>query len=113
MMGKLATAAIRHPETWLQQVSSEGHGLEDARLLEAEDRADEALLMGLRLTEGVELSRLEALYGRPMNMDQVSFLEGHGLLQRIGNNRIRATLSGFLVLDALIADLAMPARQSN
>ncbi len=51
---------------WLAQVESEGHGLIENALLSAEEQGDEFLLMGLRLREGVDGARFEALSGRPL-----------------------------------------------
>ena len=52
-----ATATEKRPETWLMRVESLGHGLVVDETLTREERADEYLLMGLRLAEGIDLDR--------------------------------------------------------
>src|SRR5579883_3299442 len=56
-----ATATARRPEAWLALVEAEGHGITSDEVLLREERADEFLLMGLRLSEGIELARYEAI----------------------------------------------------
>jgi len=103
---KYATATERNPEAWLAAVEAEGHGMIDNESLEREEQADELLLMGLRLREGIDLVRWNALSGRSLDPEKEDFLIGHGLLERLGNSRLRCTPSGMLVLDAVVADLA-------
>lgn len=103
---KIATATHRHPETWLSAVESNGHGMIDQEILELEEQADELLLMGLRLTEGVDLARWQALAGRGPDPDREQFLIDHGFIERLGNSRLRCTPAGMLILDAVVADLA-------
>jgi putative oxygen-independent coproporphyrinogen III oxidase len=103
---KLATATERRPESWLDMVSSSGHGIAETEELDAVTQADEMLLMGLRLTEGIDLARLKKLSGRDLDAEQVNFLASLDLVERIGINRLRCTPAGMLVLDAVVADLA-------
>ena len=103
---KVATATERHPETWLQAVEANGHGMIEQEVLDYEAQADELLLMGLRLREGVDLARWQALSGRDPDPDREQFLLEHGFIERIGNSRLRCTPPGMLILDAVVADLA-------
>jgi putative oxygen-independent coproporphyrinogen III oxidase len=103
---KYATATERNPEAWLSAVSQQGHGMVDNDSLDHEEQADEMLLMGLRLREGLDLARWSELVGRDLDPDRQQFLIDHGLLERLGNSRLRCTQSGMLVLDAVVADLA-------
>ncbi|WP_320201323.1 radical SAM family heme chaperone HemW [Agrobacterium sp. rho-13.3] len=103
---KLATATERHPETWLDAVEREGHGIVDQELLGVEEQSDELLLMGLRLREGIDLARWSDLSGRDLDPDKEDFLLQHGFIERIGNSRLRCTPSGMLILDSVVADLA-------
>jgi putative oxygen-independent coproporphyrinogen III oxidase len=103
---KFATATERNPEAWLDAVRTQGHGMIDNESLELEEQADEMLLMGLRLREGLDLSRWYSLAGRELDPDKEAFLIDHGLLERLGNSRLRCTQQGMLVLDAVVADLA-------
>ncbi|MBA5778774.1 coproporphyrinogen III oxidase [Stappia sp. F7233] len=103
---KRATAAERHPETWLAQVESHGHGRIEDLALSEEEQGDEFLLMGLRLVEGVDLTRFERLAGRRIDPFRLDQLIEHGMVEELGGGRVRATPDGFLVLDAVVADLA-------
>ena len=103
---KLATATERHPETWLETVERDGHGILDQELLGLEEQSDELLLMGLRLREGVDLARWSDLSGRDLDPDKEEFLLKHGFIERLGNSRLRCTPSGMLILDSVVADLA-------
>ncbi|ADZ68464.1 radical SAM family heme chaperone HemW [Polymorphum gilvum] len=103
---KRATAIERHPETWLANVEAHGHGMVENLPLTEEEQGDEYLLMGLRLVEGVDLSRYEALAGRQIDPRRLDALLQHGMVEKIGNHKLRATRDGFFVLDAVVADLA-------
>ena len=103
---RIVTMAEKVPEAWLAQVEARGHGTAGGETLTRGEEADEFLLMGLRLAEGIELSRYEALAGRPLAADRVGWLREEGLVAPVGNSRLRATASGMAVLDALVADLA-------
>ena len=103
--GRLATSNERHPESWLKRVEQEGTGAIEEEILTLEEQSDEFLIMGLRVKEGIDLDRYEKLAGRQLDAGRIDGLVGEGLLVREGN-RIHATRKGFLVLNALVADLA-------
>lgn len=103
---RTVTVAERTPETWLNLVEAKGHGVTGGETLSRSEEADEFLLMGLRLTEGIDLARYEALSGRGLASERLSILQGEGLVAAIGNSRLRATPEGMIVLDAVVADLA-------
>ena len=94
------------PETWVNRVEAEGHGITGGEVLSRSEEADELLLMGLRLREGIDLPRLEDLAGKPLDPARIAALQGEGLVETIGNARLRATPAGMVVLDAVVADLA-------
>ncbi|WP_208985305.1 radical SAM family heme chaperone HemW [Stappia sp. P2PMeth1] len=104
--GKFATATERHPETWLAAVEARGEGLMEDVSLTREEQGDEFLLMGLRLVEGVDLARFEAISDRRTDPRRVADLVEHGMVERLGGTRMRVTPAGLLVLDAVVADLA-------
>jgi putative oxygen-independent coproporphyrinogen III oxidase len=104
---RVVTITEKMPETWLNLVEARGHGVTDGEALTPSQEVDEFLLMGLRLTEGIDLARYEELAGRPFNSPRLSILENEGLIEPVGNSRLRATPSGMIVLDALVADLAL------
>ena len=101
-----ATATEKRPDGWLNRVESQGDGLISDDILTREERADEFLLMGLRLAEGVDLDRYTAIAGWPLDPDRIAMLRQHGLVERTANGRLRVTMPGFPVLDAVVADLA-------
>jgi len=72
--GKLATSTERHPERWLEAVEADGHGLVEQDSLDRDEQADELLLMGLRLKEGVDLARWQQLSGRDPDPAREEFL---------------------------------------
>lgn len=103
---RYATATEKNPEQWLSAVENNGHGLTVRDRLNDEETGDEYLLMALRMVEGVDFLRYHTLSGREIDPDKVDELVSYGLVERLGNRRIRATRDGFFVLDALVADLA-------
>lgn len=103
---RIVTIAEKMPEGWADLVECKGHGIVDGEVLSRSEEADEFLLMGLRLVEGIDLARYERLSGRGLSSSRLSILQDEGLIASIGNSRLRATPSGMIVLDALVADLA-------
>jgi oxygen-independent coproporphyrinogen-3 oxidase len=104
--GRLAQETERHPEMWLTQVESEGHGLVESALLSREEQGDEFLLMGLRLSEGVDPRAFEKLTGRDIDPARVESLIEDGFLERDERGRIRVTAMGAPLLDTVVADVA-------
>jgi oxygen-independent coproporphyrinogen-3 oxidase len=103
---RVVTVGEKHPETWLGKVEREGLGFVEAERLEPEQQADEYLIMGLRLSEGIDPARYARLAGRPLDGDRITLLSSEGLLETTRDGRLRATREGSLVLDALAVDLA-------
>jgi oxygen-independent coproporphyrinogen-3 oxidase len=103
---KRVTIAERVPETWAEKVSETGHGIVEEESLDTAAQGDEMLLMGLRLVEGIDLARYEALSGRCFDPARLAMLQEEKLVEPVANSRIRATQSGRLVLNALVAELA-------
>ncbi len=103
---RVATATEKHPERWLSLVEAQGHGFVEQEKLSRIEQADEMLVMGLRLAEGIDVARFERLTGASLDPERVSFLESEGLVERAPDARLRVTPSGFPLLDAIVADLA-------
>ncbi|MFC0159440.1 radical SAM family heme chaperone HemW [Mameliella alba] len=98
-----STVAWSAPGKWLEQAEA-GSGLESRDLLSLEDQAGEYLMMGLRLTEGLDVERLRALdYGIAPDA-AIRDLQGLGLVEQNGP-MLRATGQGRLVLNSVIAAL--------
>jgi oxygen-independent coproporphyrinogen-3 oxidase len=103
---RYATETEKRPESWLMRVEAMGHGLIVNESLTLAEMADEYLLMGLRLAEGIEPARYSALAGRALDPRRVSILHEEGAVETTPDGRLRVTQSGFPVLDAVVADLA-------
>jgi oxygen-independent coproporphyrinogen-3 oxidase len=103
-----ATRRHRAPEEWAARVERDGHAAVEEEVLSPPDRAREALLMGLRLAEGVDPARIAARSGLPFaealdaRMLEACLEEGY-LAWRDG--RLLATAEGRLRLDALLPAL--------
>ena len=100
---RIATSTIRAPEAWLARVNAEGAGLDRFDEVTTEEQGTEALLMGLRLSEGIDVAPIEQKLHRPLA--RVSALESQGLVT-LTAGRLRATPRGRLVLNAVLKQLA-------
>jgi coproporphyrinogen III oxidase-like Fe-S oxidoreductase len=101
-----AIATEKRPEAWLMRVEENGDGVVTDDVLNSEERADEYLLMGLRLSEGIDPQRYRALSGRALDPRRIALLADEGAIMVDAGGRLRVTQSGFPVLDAVVADLA-------
>jgi putative oxygen-independent coproporphyrinogen III oxidase len=103
----LATFRRKKPENWIAAVERNAHGIEREDALSPAERGIEALLMGLRLEEGVDLTPIAALSGAvPLDENAVTTLEGQGLLAREGD-RLRVTGAGMPVLEAILREIVL------
>ncbi|HEY0627178.1 MAG TPA: radical SAM family heme chaperone HemW [Allosphingosinicella sp.] len=112
---RAGTVTQRHkkPENFLSGLARNGHGIVEETRIDPGDKGIEALLMGLRLHEGVDLTRIAALAETaPENLiDEraLARLSAQGLLTREGD-RLRVTREGMLLLDRILAELvSVPA----
>ncbi|HWJ88213.1 MAG TPA: radical SAM family heme chaperone HemW [Pelagibacterium sp.] len=101
-----ATAAERMPFKWWEKVIETGDGLVVDDILTWDEEGDEYLVMGLRLREGIDPARYQALARRPLTAVQIDFLKEIGFIETLTNGRLRVTDKGWPVLDAVVADLA-------
>ena len=101
--GRFATTAHRAPGAWLAAVNG-GSGELPRDSLSQEDQASEYLLMGLRLSEGIDLDR-HTMLGGQMDEVKVKTLEDLDMIEREGS-RLRTTAQGRQVLNAVIAALS-------
>jgi oxygen-independent coproporphyrinogen-3 oxidase len=104
----MATARHRKPENWLAAVARQGDGLAEERTLSAIEQCAEAMLMGLRLTEGIDLEAFATRFG--LKRDQLCdgaklrFYADRGLLWS-EEERIGMSDAGMVLLDALLGEL--------
>jgi oxygen-independent coproporphyrinogen-3 oxidase len=101
-----ATSTERRPESWLMRVEASGHGLIEDETLLTTEQADEFLLMGLRLSEGIDMQRFTTLSGQTLDAGRIAALGAEGMVEQTADGRLRVTRAGFPVLDAVVADLA-------
>ena len=101
-----ALATERVPEAWLERVERQGHGITEDEPIDREAQGDEMLLMGLRLKEGVDLTRYRMMTGRPIDPARLTLLAADGFVEPAPGGRLRATPEAWPVLDAVVADLA-------
>ena len=106
----VATRRHRAPEPWAERVEREGHGSTDEEIVENADRAREMLLMGLRLTEGIDAVR----FARRTNLQISDVLDLDTLVKaqealyiEWDGSRLRATPEGRKRLDALLGALVL------
>jgi len=106
---RLGRRTVRHkkPENFLNAMARNGNGIVEEALLSPIEAADEALVMGLRLIEGVDVAAIAVRFGLPSLTDQprVDRLVDSGHLTREGT-RIALTSSGRLLLDYILGRIA-------
>lgn len=103
--GRTATKAHDRPDDYVAAVKAAGVGWEVAEALRAGDIAEEAVLMGLRLTDGLARGPVEALRGAPLDAGAISRFADAGLLVAV-NGRLRLTDAGRLLGDHIARSLA-------
>ncbi len=101
-------ATVRHkkPENWMNAVARNGHGIATEDVLSDRDHAVEALVMGLRLREGVDIDRIALRSGvaDPVDRAAIERLATLGLIDFAGT-QLRVTDAGFCVLDAILTEV--------
>ncbi|WDF71603.1 radical SAM family heme chaperone HemW [Novosphingobium sp. KACC 22771] len=106
--GGFATTRHKKPENWLTSVAGKGHGTQEERALGIAEQGAEAVLMGLRLAEGMDVgalaARLGLMPGDLIEADKLALFARQGLIWQEGP-RIGATEAGMLVLNSLIAEI--------
>ena len=105
----LATTRHRKPENWIAAVARNGHGAQAEEALSARDRATEALVMGLRLDEGIDIAALKRRgIDLAIILDEpaIDRLSSTGLIVH-DEDRLRLTESGMPVLDAILREISV------
>lgn len=104
----IATRRHRAPEPWAERVERQGHGSTEETIVPPLDRAREMLLMGLRLSEGIDAERFAARTGIPLpemlDAATLALAEDAGYLTSTAT-RLTATAEGRKRLDSLLAAL--------
>ena len=106
--GGHATMRHKKPENWLAAIEERGHGAQEERALTVSEQASEALMMGLRLAEGVDLAAMAQRFGLAeaalVDAERVEFYRRLGMVMRVGS-RLIVTPQGMPLLDALLGEL--------
>ncbi len=106
--GGKATLRHRKPENWLNAIERQGDGIAEELKLTRTTQASEALLMGLRLAEGIDLAAMSRRFGIPemalIDADKFAFYASQTLTWR-HDGRIGVTETGMPLLDALLGEL--------
>lgn len=106
--GDVATTRHRKPENYIAAVAETGHGIAETRPLDRSEQASEALLMGLRLAEGVDLAALARRFAVPhtglIDPAKLALYRDLGLV-RTDDGWIGVTPQGMPLLDALLGEL--------
>jgi oxygen-independent coproporphyrinogen-3 oxidase len=106
---RLGMRTVRHrkPENFLSGVRRNGHGISEEEPLSPFEGADEALVMGLRLSEGIDADAIAERFSFETIVDwsKVERLVASGHLRRDGP-RIAPTLAGRLLLDHILAEIS-------
>jgi oxygen-independent coproporphyrinogen-3 oxidase len=109
---RLGMRTMRHkkPENFLSALRRNGNGIADEAALSPIEAADEALVMGLRLREGIDADAIAQRFGLPLVVDwpRVERLVLSGHLTRNGS-RLALTANGRLVLDHILGEIAAAA----
>ena len=99
------TVRHRKPENFMSGLRRNGHGIVEEEMLTPAEAADEALVMGLRLSEGIDTRLLSQRFGQPLvDEEKVSRLIASGHLERHGD-RLRTTAAGRLLLDRVLVEI--------
>jgi putative oxygen-independent coproporphyrinogen III oxidase len=105
---KAATRQEKVPETWIARVREAGHGTAERVPIDRDEAATEALLMGLRLTEGIDAARFRRETGRALDdvLDRARLrrLIDGGFIVPLGSG-LRVTRAGRKVLNAVLGAL--------
>ena len=106
---RLGRRMVRHkkPENFLSALARNGHGIAEEGPLSSTEAADEALVMGLRLREGVDADAIADRFGLPTIVDwsRVDRLARSGHLERECAH-IALTPKGRLLLDYILGEIA-------
>jgi oxygen-independent coproporphyrinogen-3 oxidase len=102
---RFATEHARNPQRWLGLVS-EGKAETVRELLDLRDQANEYLMMGLRINEGINLDRFQTLAKSPLDSEKVKTLKSHGFVE-IDGQFLKTTPAGRRILNTVLSELIL------
>ena len=107
--GRLTLSGTRHatrtalaPQAWLERVAQRNTGTSHQEILAPQDHANELIMMGLRVSDGISRRRIEGVAGAPLNIPD--HLLDLGLLE-LSDSQLRATRTGRPLLNQLVQAL--------
>ena len=107
---RIATTTLKSPERWIEAVERNGHAVDIWQHIDRQQEAEERLMMGLRLREGIGYREFEVNTGFDLrdylNAQKLALYQAKGLLEKDGE-RLRTTLNGRLVLGTLTGELLL------
>jgi oxygen-independent coproporphyrinogen-3 oxidase len=99
----IATSTLKSPERWLNAVQTHGHGIEQEVSISAQERAEEILLSGLRLREGIAYVKVAPV----INPKKLALLQTQGFMT-LEHGQLCTTHTGKMVLNTVISELVLP-----
>ena len=107
--GRLTLSGTRHatrtalaPQAWFERVAQRNTGTSHQEILAPQDHANELIMMGLRVSDGISRRRIEGVAGAPLNIPD--HLLDLGLLE-LSDSQLRATKAGRPLLNQLVQAL--------
>lgn len=101
---RIATEAISDPQDWLDSVNTKGTGELEKIIQSNAERADEYLMMGLRLSDGISIQRYHNILGEGLNSNKINYLTDIGMIV-VNNDKLATTKAGKPLLNAIIREL--------
>lgn len=101
---RFATETPTDPAIWLRQVETAGCGESRRKALTRTEQLQEALMMGLRRSRGIDLSWLYRNFGYSGKSNAINKLADSGMLDA-GDGRLRATARGRPLLNAILREI--------
>lgn len=100
---RYGTEAFSNPAKWLDMAAA-GQTEKHREQISLADQANEFLMMGLRLSEGVSRSRFEKIASKPLNQERLTYLKDIGMVSLAGDN-VSVTRNGRMVLNTILREL--------
>ncbi|MDG1996325.1 MAG: radical SAM family heme chaperone HemW [Emcibacteraceae bacterium] len=104
-----STVQNKKPETWLKAVQANGHATKEMTKLNEREMAEEMIMMGLRLVDGISNEKFEARIGKPIEnfiqMDQLEQLRDQGFLELSSQDRLQLSAKGRPLLNQILGQI--------
>jgi len=102
-----ATKQYRAPETWLRQILEHNNGFDEDIILTPQEQASEMILMGLRLNQPFDLSRLPCAAESVLDFSAIERLVKLNLIDYDGI-KLKVTTTGRLCLNEILRLIRRP-----